>query len=52
MLLARKDESRHRMRIDGARRAKRDIYRGDLVRDGIELLQCLEERRNPIEKID
>ena len=47
MLLARKDESRHRMRIDEARRW-RDNYRGNLACDGIELLQCLEERRNPI----
>ena len=47
MLLAWKDESRHRMSIDEARRW-RDTYRGDLVCDGIELLQCLEKRRNPI----
>ena len=47
MLLARKDESRNWMSINEARRW-RDTYRGNLVCDGIELLQCLEERRNPI----
>ena len=38
------------MSIDGIRRALRDTYRCDLIRDGIELLQCLEERGNPIDK--
>ena len=47
MLLARKDEPRRRICINEARRW-RDTYRGDLVCDGIELLQCLEKRRNPI----
>ena len=49
MLLARKDESKHRMSNEEARRW-RDTCRGDLVCDGIELLQCLEERRNPIDE--
>ena len=47
MLLACKDESRHWMGIGEALRW-RDTYGGDLVHNGIELLQCLEERRNPI----
>lgn len=30
---------------------KRDTYRADIVRDGIKLLRCLEERRNPIDQV-
>ena len=40
------------MSIDRARRAYRDSYRGDLVRDGIELPQYFQERRNPIDESD